>query len=155
MPLIIKRTSKMKSSDDLRSELLKFPISKKFPDETSKCSQIFSIAPKFANSKIKSIPNHLETRLASTFFCKSDTLGRQTQMYNLRKLFPVDQRIPRTHFVRQPTYKRGIIIMHPDRFQNRFDAIIAGICFRNRKFWEMRMVSALKWSEIESRCLCV
>ena len=37
--------------------------------------------------------------------------------------------------------------MHPVRFPNRFGAFTSAICFRNRNFREMRMVSAPKWSQ--------
>ena len=38
--------------------------------------------------------------------------------------------------------------MHQNRFRNRFGVYTKAISFQNRKFWEMRMVSAPKRSEI-------
>ena len=51
------------------------------------------------------------------------------------------------------THQKKKNYMHPDRFQNLSDAITSAICFRNRNFQEMRMVSAPKWSKNGPRCV--
>ena len=53
----------------------------------------------------------------------------------------------------KPADARTWVNMHLDRFQNRFGAFTSAICFRNLNFWEMRMVSALKWSKSRDKCL--